>query len=505
MDYLVSPAQMAASAALGAFIGYSTNFLAIRSLFRPFEPKWYTLGWQGVIPKNRARLADNVARVVGEELLYREYLVAQIERPALQESLRQVLAARLARLLDETPAVALADWLPADRIEPLVDRGMRLLAMWSRDEASAEFRAGLLDALEQRLGALVLGEVVDEASAEGLADLLDEVLVRDDTQADLAQALERQLLDFFARDAPLAEIVPDELRAALRQGLRREIPALLDRLATWLSSEDHAGELSARIFAALEALVESEDGLRGLVGEWGLRLFGARLETAVGARLPEVARDYLSSAETRASVERHLAAGVDALLDKPLGQLLGAERERLAVRIGGVATAWLTSARTRSQVRALVVDQYRRRRDQTLADLVPAALWTDMRRHLAELMRLDDEQVAAWGIGGWVRARLARGDRPLRQWLALGTDDEAALVAWTQQRATELLRREVPVLIDELDIAHMVREQIMGFDLKRVEYMVRSLIADQLRYIELLGAVLGGLVGLSLPFLNRLL
>ena len=190
---------MAASAALGAFIGYSTNFLAIRSLFRPLEPKWYTLGWQGVIPKNRARLADNVARVVGEELLYREYLVAQIERPALQESLRQLLAARLARLLDETPAVALADWLPADRIEPLVDRGMRLLAMWSRDEALAEFRAGLLDALEQRLGALVLGEVVDEASAEGLADLLDEVLVRDDTQAYLAQALERQLLDFFAR------------------------------------------------------------------------------------------------------------------------------------------------------------------------------------------------------------------------------------------------------------------------------------------------------------------
>ena len=100
---------------------------------------------------------------------------------------------------------------------------------------------------------------------------------------------------------------------------------------------------------------------------------------------------------------------------------------------------------------------------------------------------------------------MARGDRPLRQWLALAPDDEAALVAWTQQRATELLRREVPVLIDELDIAHMVREQIMGFDLKRVEYMVRSLIADQLRYIELLGAVLGGLVGLSLPFLNRLL
>ena len=496
---------MVASAALGAFIGYATNFLAIRSLFRPLEPKWYTLGWQGVIPKNRVRLADNVARVVDEELLYREYLVAQIERPALQDSLRQVLTARLARLLDETPALALADWLPADRIEQLVDRSLGLLAIWSRDEASAEFKEELLDALEQQLGALALGEVVDEASAEDLAGLLDEVLIRDDTRADLAQALERQILTVFARDAPLAEIVPDELRVALRQGLQREIPTQLERLAVWLSSEENVARLSARIFAALEVLVQSEGGLRGLVGAWGLGLFGKQIEIAVGERLPEVARDYLSSAETRASVERHVAASIDALLDKPLGQLVGAERERVAARIGGVATAWLTNARTRSQVRALIVDQYQRRRDQTLADLIPEALWADMRRHLARLMRLEDEQVAAWGVGGWVRARLGRDDRSLRQWLAFAPDDEAALVGWAQQRATELLRREVPALLDGLDIARMVREQIMSFDLERVEYMVRSLIADQLRYIELLGAVLGGLVGLSLPFVNRLL
>ena len=71
-------------------------------------------------------------------------------------------------------------------------------------------------------------------------------------------------------------------------------------------------------------------------------------------------------------------------------------------------------------------------------------------------------------------------------------------------RATELLQREVPVLLDEIDIAHMVREQVLGFDLLRVEDMVRSLISDQLRYIELLGAVLGGLVGVSLPFLYQL-
>ena len=449
---MVSTAQMAASAALGAFIGYFTNALAIRSLFRPLEPRWYTLGWQGVIPRNRSRLADNVAKVVGEDLLYREYLVAQIERPALQESLRQVLSARLGRLFDETPAKAL-DWLSAGGVERLAERVLGLLAAWSRDEASLELKHALLDVLEEWVRRLELGEVLGEAAAADLAGLLDGVLARAETRADLTQVLAAQVLAFLERDAPLAEVVPDELRAALWQGLQREIPALLERLAAWLSSAENVDYLSARLFAALSAYIEGEGGLRGLVGGWGLRLFGEEIKVAVGERLPQVAREYLASAETRAQVERHLLAGIDALLKKPLGTLVGKERGPLAEKIGRVAAAWMTSARTRSQVQALVLDQYRRRRQSTLAALLPEVVWSDMRQRLLGLLWLEDEQVAAWGLGKWFGGRVTHSEKSLRQWLSLTAQDEATLVAWGQMRATELMRREVPVLLDELDIA----------------------------------------------------
>ena len=507
---MVSLAQMLASAGLGAFIGYFTNALAIRSLFRPLEPRWYTLGWQGVIPKNRARLADNVAKVVGEDLLYREYLLTQIERPALQDSLRQLLAARLGRLLAETPASIMA-WLPPDEVERLVERGLKLLAGWSRTEASLGSKQALLQVLEQQVRGVRLHEVVGEQVVAEIAGRINGVLAREETRADLAAALTVQAQAFLDRDAPLQEVVPDELREALRQGLRQEIPALLQRLATWLSSAEHIDEVSSRLFEALTDYAEREGGLRGLVGGMGLRLFGERIEAVVAERLPVMAREYLASAETRESVERHLFAGVDALLKKPLGALLGEEGRPLAAKVGRVAAAWMTSARIRSQVQSLLLDQYRRRRQDSLGELLPDAAWEDLRRRLLALMCLQDEQVASWGLGKRLSGFMASaeasaaGARSLREWLALSAADEAALVVWSQGQATELLRREVPVLLDELDIARMVREQVMAFDLARIEYLVRSLVADQLRYIELLGAVLGAIVGLSLPYLNSLL
>ena len=77
-----------------------------------------------------------------------------------------------------------------------------------------------------------------------------------------------------------------------------------------------------------------------------------------------------------------------------------------------------------------------------------------------------------------------------------------ALIQWTQEKATKLLEANVPVLIERFDIQDMVHAKIMKFDLLRVERLIKDIISDQLRYINLLGAVLGGLVGVLLPFLN---
>jgi len=55
---------------LGAFIGYSTNLIAIKLLFRPVLPvKFMGFTFQGIIPKRRQEISLAIAETIERELL----------------------------------------------------------------------------------------------------------------------------------------------------------------------------------------------------------------------------------------------------------------------------------------------------------------------------------------------------------------------------------------------------------------------------------------------------
>ncbi len=70
--------QVIVAVLVGAFIGWITNHVAIKMLFRPLTAK-YIFGWRvpgtpGVIPRNRVELAQGMANIVAHKLLTPETL-----------------------------------------------------------------------------------------------------------------------------------------------------------------------------------------------------------------------------------------------------------------------------------------------------------------------------------------------------------------------------------------------------------------------------------------------
>lgn len=84
---------------VGAIIGYCTNWLAIKMLFKPLEEK-KILGIKipftpGLIPKERYRIAKSVGEVVGENLLSREKIAGILSSEATRLKINKLFLRKI--------------------------------------------------------------------------------------------------------------------------------------------------------------------------------------------------------------------------------------------------------------------------------------------------------------------------------------------------------------------------------------------------------------------------
>jgi len=94
---------------LGAFIGYITNWLALKMLFRPYEPK-YIFGIKvpftpGLIPKRRKEIAEAIATTVEEHILPLEKLQKLFEESNYKERVNK----RIELVIDELVEISVED------------------------------------------------------------------------------------------------------------------------------------------------------------------------------------------------------------------------------------------------------------------------------------------------------------------------------------------------------------------------------------------------------------
>jgi uncharacterized membrane protein YheB (UPF0754 family) len=74
---------------VGALIGWLTNWIAIKMLFRPRKPMGAGfLKLQGLIPKRRHDLARKIGEVVERELINHEDITRRINTPEFHENIR---------------------------------------------------------------------------------------------------------------------------------------------------------------------------------------------------------------------------------------------------------------------------------------------------------------------------------------------------------------------------------------------------------------------------------
>lgn len=158
---------------LGGFIGWFTNYLAIRMLFRPRQA-WrlpYTpFAVQGLLPRRRRELIEAISTTVAGELLPADHLLQHIASPRLRRTVAKHVSAAV--------TVRVTSALPAFLPQPLVELIGRALAEGARREVDRFFETALPVLLADMQGELDVAAAVRERLEAVSLDDLEALILR---------------------------------------------------------------------------------------------------------------------------------------------------------------------------------------------------------------------------------------------------------------------------------------------------------------------------------------
>ncbi|MEX2356158.1 MAG: DUF445 family protein [Thermaerobacterales bacterium] len=150
---------------VGALIGWVTNRLAVRLLFRPYRPLGLPgFKLQGLLPRRRHELAETIARIVAQELVSHHDLSLRILDPAA----RTEMAATVAEAVERAVRARIPFFVP----RPAADLLVSLVQQSTRSELESFMRdrlPGLVDGLVARVD--IAGTVRDRINGLDLAEL----------------------------------------------------------------------------------------------------------------------------------------------------------------------------------------------------------------------------------------------------------------------------------------------------------------------------------------------
>ncbi|RLB65084.1 MAG: hypothetical protein DRH08_08515 [Deltaproteobacteria bacterium] len=507
---------------LGALIGYVTNYIAIRMLFRPLRP-WRLFGIRlpmtpGIIPSKRGELAQRMGEMVGSHLLTADDVCKTLEKPAFHRELKGAVNDKLGAFLDRDlgPLVTLIPDSYQRRFRELVTT-VRTKAICAVTDylASSEYEKLLRGFLQEKGDALLardLESFLTPARYQSLQNHLDTRLTTILHSPEAARTVERfvdeRLERLLQSDRSLRKLLPGDLVEVLLQQLEREVPPLLERFGGLLYDPDFRQRLAERGRQGIESFLDSLGGLAGLLsGFINLDQVYNRIPEFLDKAGEEVSH-WLREEKTQQQVASMLRERLEGILDKPLSSFLekapyekvAGARRYLCER----SVAAVQSRRTTELLLGFADNGLHRVKDRSFRSLLDENLPENgverMQKDLGDrLLKLSRSAEVTAAIDTVIKDKLEvwAFQKPMgRLAERLPADVLDELEEGLYRQVGEVLQKEVPPLIETLNVSRMVEDKVNRLDILQVEGLLMGIMQEQFKYINMFGAILGGLIGL---------
>lgn len=474
---------------VGSLIGYLTNWLAIKMLFKPhYEKKILGITvpfTPGLIPKERNRIAENIGNAVGIHLLSTDTIMEAISNSENEKKIKNWINEKIENLRQETMTVD-------EYLESKIGGRYKLTNREIDSKISDHIIHAIRNEKFKKSLHLLIDENIDKYDTFNLyrdieikvRSFINNLVNSDDIKDELESALSNLLIKASKNEKTLGNIIPYEIFASIEYYLDenqeeigdniREIlkdseiqykikdsiaDVVFDRSNKFVMAFVSSESISEKIFESIEKYMEKEETNEDIIEIIKFLIEKGKLKevSSIANSLNNIIREIKLEPILDKIINNIFK---DENIDKSIDELLNLLREN----------------------------------ENSNKETIKGLIWDELQKIISsEYIESKIKYSVQNGIKGLANKNISD------LFKKISDNTVSNIYIFSKKVFHQFAKYELPRIIEMLDVSKIVTDKINSFEIDYTEKLILDIARKELNQITRLGALLGGILGLLSP------
>ena len=449
-------------------VGYITNKIAIKMLFRPYEPKWYTLGWQGIVPKTRPKLAVKISEIVGQKLLAHDDFLYALENNDIKTKIHSIIADKLKSL-------------NAKDIHAVI----RLSSLEDKITDNKDTSNNILNNTAISVVDIFLNRQIN---INNFREPVFQLVKNFNLEKAIDNQLENTINSFLSEDKTLQDILPQDIlnrKNDLVEYLTITIMANIRRLG---KNDMIKAVLAQKVVNFKDSMLSSATGMDVLkAGFINLFLSNEKIEQIVENELPHITEDLSTNPVIYKNIYKTIEDEIDNLLKKPVNEVmvkLGFSDNHDIVLY--IKNHFVTNTNILDKVSALILDklyQYSNLSIKEILVLLNIDIYKFIKIDVMDILNAENYKTMKSNM--------------INKFTAFISSNYNKIADVITEVAVKLIKSNLKYALNAVNIEKIVKDKINALPLPEVENILFSFMKEHFKWINILGFFIGFVIGLT--------
>ncbi len=490
-------------ALIGAVIGYITNWLAIKMLFRPREAK-YIFGMKlpftpGLIPKEKSRIANKVGETVGTHLLNSDSLSKALKDDKIKAKFNEVAKEKINQVinsnstLDDSLKNTLGENYYALKGNMINNIAKTILESIQEEEFKNKLKFYIVDSIKERLNKNP-EKIIDFINSNKFREVIINTLEEEKTRDIIGKALLKEVKTLEKEDLTIEEVIPENIKPYIEEYVKSQKDTLVDIIKNLLRDD----EVSYKIKSAIN------DNIPSIVSMFlsGDVIYGKLVSLVDKSLSEEENKEYICDAA--------LAFVHESMKKKVSDVINNVGEEKLEVISDALGDKISKKLNTEENIDSIISKLNCKISSFNSYEEIIKVLFNDYENILIDNI---DSMISQIVNNNQLSGEISKIiEKVFDKFLQNSLNDicynkqnlENSIMSILDNLYNDFVENKSAKVLEIVDISSIVEEQINAFEVDYAEEIIIGIANKELKAITWLGALLGGILGILSPLLSTI-